>query len=365
MRFENYIFEAAKDASKTTNLQEDLHSVGFAIGQVINKDITNKDILDETLFQDAFDRFCDIGSSDDKVYDFFLRHEDWTNSVVNAVNAIRNSKWYKKKNYTFYRGRGFMSLVYDEFNRLKKMEGIKLSNDKWNPGDVWASTVRVIPNFNSLFEFNEYIHNSLIKGIILPISLKKTGKSAKIILVSSKEPTPIIKYSHIQKPKQTIFPTGITIMTDKKGLGINFRSFRISKQADITGEIVQKGGSARYGKVASSVKKDIISKYKIPQMNKSKIQKFVKNNIEDLKEIVTNLWKDCGYNFNKKQIDDGWSKRKNKIQDDVGYWQSIIHALEIGSFLNMNKSVSNDIMKIFFISGSSISDISSDHIKVY
>ena len=53
------------------------------------------------------------------------------------------------------------------------------------------------------------------------------------------------------------------------------------------------------------------------------------------------------------------------MQDEVGYWQSIIHALELGAFLNTHKGVAQDIVHNFYIGASSAGGLSSEFIKVY
>ena len=364
MRFENFILnEAAGDASNTTRLQESLCCVAFSMAQK-KGDITLENLLDRNLFMIAYAGACDVDASDEELFEFVTNNPDWGNSVVSSVNALRKSKWYKKSNYVFYRGTGFMNLIYNEFNKLKTADGIKMNNDKWNPGDIWASTTNLMPSLNSLPELNKFIFDSINKGTILPISLKKT-KTAKVTFNGPGEPMATVSFSHVQKPASP-FGTGVMIMTDKKGLGVNFRSFRISKQADITGEIVQKGGTARHGKVSSTDKRNIINDYKISQMSKSRIKALVSSDgTEELKNIVVDLWKQCGHNFSKSVVEKAWGKRANSMQDEVGYWQSIIHALEMGAFLNTHKSIANDIVERLFLSASSVSELSSHFIKIY
>jgi hypothetical protein len=361
MRLEDYLLtEAASEASNRTRLQESLHCVGFSIAQKTG-DLTNESLADKKLFVSAYLDSCDVDASYDELYDFLMNNKKWGVSVVTAVNATRKSKWYKKSNYKFYRGTGFMNLVYTEFGKLKKMDGIKLNNDKWNPGDIWASTTNNLPTFNSLIELNDFISTNLENGVILPISLKMVKGAAKVVFQGPSEPLDEIGYKNVVKPKD-LLPTGINVESTQSGTRINFRSFRISKGADITGEIIKKGTGARHGKVGSKDLKGTIKEYNIPQMTKKRISSL---SDEELIQHVGNLWGQCGHSVSKKDMEKSWKKRQNSIQDRVGYWQSIIHALELGAFLNTHKSIANGIMNNFYISASSITEFSSNFIKVY
>jgi hypothetical protein len=122
-----------------------------------------------------------------------------------------------------------------------------------------------------------------------------------------------------------------------------------------------KGSSARHGKKSPA---KWIKKYNIPQMPVSSIQKY-ENNTDYINNLILSLWKDCGYTFNKSQMEKDWKEREKKIDNLTGYYRSIINSLEFGAFLNKNKSIADDILNDIFKSASSISDISSDFIKVY
>jgi len=363
MRLNKYLI----NESDRTSLQEGLHCVAFGISQVLRKKkITLDNLQNPDLFHQSYQNFCKVNVSNDELWNFSESEESWRKSVVSSLNTLRSTNWLKGYKYKFYRGVSLMNEIYAQYDKLKKAEGIKLSNDKWNPSDIWASIVTTIPNFNNIIELNAFISDKLRIRSLVGISLKKVGKNPKVVLQGPSEKPEILGYKIIKKPKE-MFPTGMVIQTSKGDLMINFRSFRISQQADITGELIQKGGSARHGKVPSSVKKEMIEKYKIPQMPKQRIKNLIENNnVEELIRMVVNLWKQCGYDFPENKIKSDWKIRQEKgIQDDVGYWQSILHSLELGAFLNTHKSVANDIVYNFYIGAASISDISSEFIKVY
>ena len=359
--------EASKDASRTTVLQEGLHCVGFGMTQILKKKALKiEDMENASAFSESYIKFCDIDAGEQDLWKFKEEQPSWTASVVKAVNAVKSSGWLKGNGYKFYRGKTLMNQIYEHFNKLKAIDGIKLANDKWNPSDIWASKISVIPTFDNLTGLNEFISDKLKKRTLVGISLKKVGGSAKVVWQGSVEKPEIVGYEIIKKPKE-IFPTGMVIDTTKDKIFINFRSFRISKQADIGGEIVMQGGAARHGKVPSSVKKNMVEKYKIPQILKGRLKSIVDaDGTDDLVKMVIELWKQCGYTFSEGKIKSDWQIRVKKgMQDEVGYWQSIIHALELGAFLNTHKGVAQDIVHNFYIGASSAGGLSSEFIKVY
>ena len=356
MRLEQYLLTESAKASYTTKMQETLHCIGLSILQ-LKRNLTNEMLLDKSLVKEAMDKFCDVDASYNDVIKFIDEQPSWVSSVTIACNELKNSP-YLSNGYVFHRGSSFMSSIYNEFNKLKNKIGLKLANDKWNPSDVWASKLNTIPSFDSLLELNDFIREQLKKKTLVGISLKKVGKSASVTIEDNTEQMKPLHYKGIKKPGKNMFSTGISIESDTP-YSVNIRSFRISKDADVTGEVIKKGGSARHGKVNL---KPIINEYNIPQIPKNRISSST--DIE-LKDIVITLWRDAGHVFSNNDIEREFKNRiETGIQSRVGYWQSIIHALEIGAYLHKNKGQADDILNKMFIMASSKSNMSSIFIKV-
>jgi ribosomal protein S16 len=109
-------------------------------------------------------------------------------------------------------------------------------------------------------------------------------------------------------------------------------------------------------------------------MSKSRIKQYVDEGPQKLSKLVLNLWKQTGYNFSKSDIEKNMKMRlkgkdvidkDGKVIDAVGYWQSILHSLEIGAFLNTHKSVADDIVNTWYQGATSTGGMSSEFIKVY
>lgn len=360
-RFEDFINEMS--ATERTSLQEGGHAIGFGIRQIKGSDINTEDLLNEDLFYKSYRRYADIDKSPEEVIQFLKDYPTWVKSIATAANALYSSGIMKKSPYVIYRGTFFMNSIYDQFNRLKKLSLIpevkKLNNDKWNPGDVWASADPIVPNFNDLVEFNKWIADGITTGYVIPISLKKVGKKARVVIERFEKNPELVGFDKIKKPDK-VFATGINIKTTKKGYFINFRSFRISHRALITGELIEAGGSARHGKIGSPDLRKILNKYNIPQTSKERIGKL---SDDQLKQNVVNLWQQCGYRFSSSKIE--FDYKKLVMQDRIGYWMSIINSLEIGAYLNTHKSHANDIVNFLYYSAKSLTQFSSDRVKVY
>jgi len=361
---EDELNEAAGNASKETRLQECLHCVAFGIRQNKRSNIIESDVMDRSQFSQGYSLHCNLDSSGDEIFDFAERKPDWVKSVVTSTNAFFKSPYSKKAPYDFYRGTGIMNMVYQEFNKMKSLEGIKLPNDKWNPGDIWAASSSFHPNFgsfSSLLEYNAYIADQLEKNTLMGISLKKVGGNAKVVVVGKDkiDMTPV-GFKGIRKPRN-IFSTGIMIDLSN-GWSINVRSFRISQNADVRGEII--GKTARHGKFAVT---NIIKKYSISQLPLSKISKMTD---EELRDIVVKLWSDIGYKYSQNDIDRGFENLLNgkeplEKRGRNGFWQSAIHSLQFGEFLVKNKGKADEIVNEIYFGASSVSDYSSNFIKIY
>jgi len=360
MRLKQFLNEKLS-ASYTTTLQESLHCVGLAITQLNKSKLSVELLLDGDLFTQAYDKYCVVNVDVLEIYNFALESKSWTLSIVNNVNMLKQSGFLKYNNYTFYRGKGMMNHIYDTFHILKKKSKIKLNDDKWNPGDIWAVRPSVsIPSFDTLQDYNIFISKSLKNGSIVGISLKKSKNSSKVYYIDQGSDKPSLTYKGIKKPRSP-FNTGITVLTSDPRITLNIRSFRTSNVSSITTELQIKNSDARHGKRTPL---PFIKKYKIPQMSVQEIKRHI-DEPEYLVDMVISLWRDCGYTFSDSVILKEWDIRLKNIDNMVGYFRSIINSLQIGSYMEQNKGHADDILSTIYLEASSMSDNSSDFIKVY
>ena len=149
---------------------------------------------------------------------------EWMDTFIATAKKIKiNATNFTKRPVYFHRGSPFMDSIYARKKKCEKhnkdliksgtppselKESIaSFSDDKWNPGDIWMSTINpnVMPYqpFSWQPEFmsenmqqhvcdwpslQTAVYQSAMSGETLGISLKKTGKSASLTVFNSKDP---------------------------------------------------------------------------------------------------------------------------------------------------------------------------------
>lgn len=358
MKLNQYLIN--ESASRTTQLQESLHCVGLGITQITRTLLTEESLRDGELFGKSYDSFCDVDVASNDLFEWMKTNPSWVSAVVNNVNVLKKTKWFKSSRYNFYRTNGLMKQVYGTASILLKKMGVKLNPDKWNPGDIWVSVLKSIPQFDNIYDYNAWLSQQLKSGALIGISLKKSGKSPKVVYIDQGAEKPTLEYKGTKKPKSA-FNTGITIQTSDPAISQNVRSFRTSTVSSITTELILKGSKARHGKATPS---GYIKKHNIPQMP-TKTIKNLSQNTEYMNNLVRTLWADNGFTFSDKQFEKDWQERIPKIDSIDGFYRSIINSLEYGAFMNKNKGLANEILTDIYLAGSSEGKFSSDFIKVY
>ena len=148
---------------------------------------------------------------------------EWMDTFIATANKIKiNSTNFKAPVY-FHRGSPFMDSIYarkrkcEKHNRDLIKSGTSIgeineavasfSDDKWNPGDIWMSTINpnVLPyqpfSWQPKFmsenmqqhvcdwpSLQTAVYQSAMSGETLGISLKKSGKSASLKVFNSQDP---------------------------------------------------------------------------------------------------------------------------------------------------------------------------------
>lgn len=132
--------------------------------------------------------FCDTGSTTlDQVIE--KSTAEWVQSYIKTANVT-----YKQYRMTspvyFHRDSKFMNAIYaakkavhdaDRASDNPQAPGT-FSNDKWNPGDIWQTTLREVPKLStdSWATLNNDIYQLAQQKKLLGVSLKKIGASAHI-----------------------------------------------------------------------------------------------------------------------------------------------------------------------------------------
>ena len=163
----------------------------------------------------------------------------------------------------FHRGSRFMENLYEAkkaTHKLDKKSGAQqapgsFSNDKWNPGDIWASTTPPLStplkeNTSSWGELNAEVYRLASKGMLLGISLKKVAKDSKAKLTEYGSPNTQSKRESYQYKGFTFGQTGEFFNSQDIYMHTNvgdvqFRTF--NGETAWQGEV--KGGAAAGGKI--------------------------------------------------------------------------------------------------------------------
>ena len=193
---------------------------------------------------------------------------DWIETDVYIKTA--NKLWEKygrrmTKNGSvhFHRGSPFMKGLYDAKAACHKIDKASddpqapgsFSHDKWNPGDIWATTFGALEtplseNTSSWGELNAEVMKLAKAGKLLGISLKKIGKSTPATAKEFNTPKQMANkdtftYGSFKFGKTGDFFSSQDIYIDTSGGEIQFRTF--GGDTSWQGEI--KGGSAAGGKI--------------------------------------------------------------------------------------------------------------------
>ncbi len=203
--------------------------------------------------------------------------EGGENVFMKTANALyKFASKFKGKVVYFHRGSSFMDAIYEAFKKARKLEKEKdgkvwfdrnIKGDKWNPGDMWISTLSPDPSSSKPFCYGvkdggdcktfDMLRDSVIQhaedGKILAVSLKKTGKAD-----ASVTPYNLDKRKHNKKTKVKSFMFGKTgdffkskdiYLTFSNGSEMQFKTSEIKTRW--RGEIT--GGEARGGNISANI----------------------------------------------------------------------------------------------------------------
>lgn len=240
--------------------------------------------LDEEVTINAVDKVLDLGSSNTKaeikkVLDWLKSDEKWLNSVVMSAEKIKTSLGNKlTRSHHFHRDSVFMNSIYKKFQEhLKPVNklGIRISNDKWNPSDIWISNKSDLPATTDIVSLNKVLLEGFKKAEIVGVSLKKVGTSVNYSVYNIKKQNQAFKFSRI-KPQSTPFSSKDVVIETMAGLNMQIRTFGVgqSVQVELKGKFANNGkcgfGATRHI-IKSLTNRDLYDNTKIKSMNKDKI----------------------------------------------------------------------------------------------
>ena len=237
-------------------------------------------------YVEAFDKTTRLSFDDCYAHWSKKSDADWMYTFISTANIIKKRARKFKGNVYFHRGSPFMDSIYEKKKKCEQhnkdlvksgdaptslQEGLQsISDDKWNPGDIWMSTKKPteepfsydmqgimkkmemhICDWPSL---QQAVYNSAINGETVGISLKKSGKSADIKFFNDTNPSsvkPSIRYTGYTFGSGDFFNSADVYIGFNSG-SMQFRPFATTKswQGEIKGTKASGGkaggGAANY-----------------------------------------------------------------------------------------------------------------------
>lgn len=230
---------------------------------------------------------------DSELKDILEISNDWiVSSYLTAQYLVKNS--FVNKNMKLHRGSKTMKQIYEKKNIAVKNSGLsKFTDDKWNPGDIWAVdksfSVSSLPE-DSLRSLNKSLLENFNNRKLVGISLKKVSKNPKHRIINQKVPPDTedhkIKELKSETNRGSFWSAKSCTVIIDNGTKIDLRpnAFRSPIKAEILGKGAR-GGSASWNYIADAIKN--VLKVNIPSFSVilQKSRKIQRNDLKEIKEF--------------------------------------------------------------------------------
>lgn len=302
----------------------------------------------------------------------FINDKDWVSTFCDVSNELWDRSIHIDKNnlyYIYQIGYTGKSPVKEIQNKFKKFSIDGGFNDinfaKWCPADVYLISSDVIDiiydDIRGVKDINELINLCdayFDNGKMIPISLKKTSRKSRPLIIINKE---------VNKELPTFKIRSFIIGDDKQGIGskifvksiwkyrtkkmpthkdriLNLDSSDTNKYQNIDGEVI--GSTSRHGKISLKsmirIIKSVEVPFKIDILDSIDLRSM---ETSELEEIVTNLVDILKYNKNIKYQP---SNRGSILNGNKGRLISKIQSLQIVYYISelykYNKSQADSII---------------------
>jgi hypothetical protein len=292
----------------------------------------------------------------------------WKNSsYLSAQLLIKEG--YIKKGMTFHRDSKLMKSIYQAKNvAFKNNDFPKFTDDKWNPGDIWA----VAPNFD-IKSLNTATVRGLQKSILehfvnrtcVGISLKKIIKKAKSKELNVELPPDTDDYKVLKSAAKAIksgrgdiwSSQGGTIQYDAGYLMVKDNSAYGSIKAEIQGKTAR-GGGVGWGYIKDACKQTlriILPEIKTIAKSAKKIERGDKKESEKFFKLMEQV-----EGITRKEFDKNIKTKKGDwIHAKLGTCYLIAAIEKVGG-----KRTNRFVTKLINYAGSKTED-SSAYVKIY
>ena len=384
-----------------TAINECTFAVYASLRYNVYKNPLNPDIgISESDWEEAF-KYCKLDKSKDRIGTpdmlWHVSHCMGANLLAERVKMKGTSK------VIFYRGKEIDGKKTDA-NSLSKAYGrVKselggVTEDKWNPADVWMS----VDGFESelddkpkIDDVNNYIlqlagkitTNNITDATLVGISLKKLGATANFSILNAGTPQ---ERKDAAKPMKFLDENrqgGYDLFFENRGANpIDFYLYYGSAKFDkfqcrnfggkkASWQIELKGATAAHGRCGGGNVAEIVNKYApgaMPWNNEpfyNQCNPDSTSNRVEISEEIANLLVDFKAKNvkGKKQWERDFKQYKSIISRQSTEWRySKLNGLRLLKALEDNKGkVANQIVQALYLFASSQLDFSSVFVKVY
>ena len=331
-----------------TAIQETAQCLVNALVQKIGNDITEKDLTEDKLKSVAKD--IDSNTPVEDIIQFITNSPGWSLTFINTAKKLNS---YAGSGFEYHRGSTFVDSIYSAWKKVRKENGWRISDDKWNPSDVWIvspAIKNITLRNNDIAELNNHLLELFEEKKLIGVSLKKLGPDSKMSILN--------KEATIEKDDYS----SSTVSSTSKDAYINFTSGAKMQLRTFTtdgtsfqGEI--KGKTANQGKIGGGVISMLMQKAGLDPLpsQKNALADSVNLSDEFVNHFIDIAKKHGEFNINSEEL-------KNKSTDWISSkYQalSFIKIIETGD----KEKVSNALTDIVNYAGSK-SSISSVYIKV-
>lgn len=307
---------------------------------------------------------------------------EWLQSYIDTANKLFEN--YKMPGtMKFHRGSSFVDAIYkskktahtaDSKSETPQAPG-SFSDDKWNPADIWMTTLTTAPKLNdgTWSELNADIQKLAKDKKLLGVSLKKVEGNAKFeVYNDSSDLTKQYTYEGFRLAptgttgKYPPFFNSIDMYMKISGKEIQFRA--TSGEAMWQGEI--KGASAAGGKIGGGNVNFFMKKHTGEEIFTGS-EKTVLSMIKDQKfydrfySLYTKHFKAANLQGEPVSLADFKKYAMLKQQESAGYlFSKYMNMRFLDIFLKQSTKVRNEIVTDFFRYASSNIDVSSYFVKI-
>jgi hypothetical protein len=310
---------------------------------------------------------------------------EWVQSYIKTANiTFKNYKMEPGKKVYFHRGSDFMSAVYkakkvvfdaDKKSKTPQAPGT-FSDDKWNPGDIWQTTLTTVPKIStdSWASLNKDVYDLAKSKKLLAVSLKKVGDKAHIEEYNELTVKQLKEYryegfrvsSSTERGQMPPFFNSIDLYMNVSGREIQFRA--TSGEAGWQGEI--KGDTAAGGKIGGGNVNYYLKKHTgkgIFNNSESEVINFTKSKdfYKEFYSLYKKHFKEADLSGKPVSLEEFQQLVKEKQKESLSYsFSKYINMKFIDIFLSKSQNIRNKIATDFFRYAASNTDQSSFFIKV-